>query len=69
MHNRRNETTYKGNLFMNILELILFDLYIDNYGYDHILKHYQYFNKQIKKEINNFLCSEFRDYRKAIYDK
>ena len=50
---------------MTILEQILFDLYISNYGYEHVLKHYQYFNKQIKKEINNFLLrSEFRDYRK-----
>ena len=49
---------------MIILEFILLDLYISNYGYEHVLKHYQYFNKQIKKEINDFLCSEFRDYRK-----
>ena len=49
---------------MIIIEQILFDLYISNYGYEHVLKHYQYFNKQIKKEINDFLRREFRDYRK-----
>lgn len=49
---------------MSIIEQILFDLYISNYGEAHVLKHYQYFNKQIKKEINDFLRSEFRDYRK-----
>ena len=48
---------------MIILELILLDLYISNYGEEHIRKNYKYFNKQIKETINNFLSSEFRDYR------
>ena len=54
---------------MIILEQILLDLYISNYGYEHVLKYYQYFNKQIKKEINDFLRSEFRDYRKNLSTK
>ena len=65
MHNRRNETTIKGINIMSIIEQIIFDLYIENYGYEHVVKHYQYFSKCVD-ETYSFICSEFRDYRKAI---